>query len=243
MRNIRIEYRNVFRYKIIEMKMPECLDELTEEQFITAVKYYLGQLSDSQFISEFLSIPHKIIRRLHPYSIFKLTELADFIRHPDGKTARFLIQKPCQDAVAPLDGLRNMTFKQYMLCDTLFSAYSIHRNKVSLDELFNSLYFYNKENKSPADEPTKLAVYFNWLFIRNYLSSRFPFVFPENSDKDKEPKQEQKVVEWLPVFDAFVGDDIAHIYDYEKLLVMDVLRIMNTRIKKHQPEKFKNSKR
>ena len=243
MRKIRIEYRKLLGYQTIQRDMPLTLDELTETQFVAAVDYYCGKLDDARFICKFLDIPLKIARRMQPYLLYRLTELADFIRNPEGQTTRFFIQNPCPDALAPLDGLRNMTFKQYMLCDTHFSAYSVHWSKESLENLFLSLYFYDKDTPDTLPEETVLmAVFFNWNYIKNYLSARFPFVFPEQAVKDKEPQQPGKVVEWLPVFDAFVGDDVAHIYDYEKLLTMDVLRIMNNRIHKHQTEKL-NSKR
>lgn len=80
-----------------------------------------------------------------------------------------------------------------------------------------------------ADRSLLWCVYINWLFIKAWLSKAFPLLFPEGDDDDGKSARVQDA--WLKTFDAFVGNDIAHMDEYREMECMDAFRIMNTRIK------------
>ena len=76
-------------------------------------------------------------------------------------------------------------------------------------------------------------VFMNWMLIKQWLGNSYPHLFPK-SDVEKDAKGETikpKPVTWLPVFDSFVGDNVADMDAYKKMDCMDAFRLLNTRIK------------
>ena len=64
----------------------------------------------------------------------------------------------------------------------------------------------------------------------------YPFLFPseEESDEAEEGRRNPKPTDWLSIFDAFLGDDVAFIDRYKKMLALDAFRLMNRRIKNNK---------
>ena len=83
------------------------------------------------------------------------------------------------------------------------------------------------------DECMKQAIVMNYVLIRSWLCRAFPHLFPETEEDDK-PTNKPKVpkpTNWLQVFDAFVGDNIADMEKYQAMQATDAFRIMNRRIR------------
>ena len=81
----------------------------------------------------------------------------------------------------------------------------------------------------------KQAVVLNYVFIRSWLSKSFPHLFPEPEEDDhprpsNSPRQ-PKPVNWLAVFDTFVGDNVALMEHYKAMAATDAFRVMNRRIR------------
>lgn len=72
----------------------------------------------------------------------------------------------------------------------------------------------------------------NWVLVKEWLSSAYPALFPDNktSTNSRGDKIRNKPVDWLALFDAFVGDNIADMDAYKDLPALDAFRIMNRRI-------------
>lgn len=80
----------------------------------------------------------------------------------------------------------------------------------------------------------KQAVLMNYVLIRSWLCKSFPHLFPEPEDADERPSnspRQPKPVNWLSVFDSFVGDNVAQMEHYKAMAATDAFRVMNRRIR------------
>lgn len=90
------------------------------------------------------------------------------------------------------------------------------------------------------DRHVKYAVFLNYVFVKRWLSKAFPFLFP--LDDEPEPEENRKrptapSVNWLDIFDAFVGDDVAVMEKYQAMPVATAFRLLNKRIRDAQKQK------
>ena len=241
MRKVKIEYRKWLFWHSASLEVPEQFGEMSQAQMITIIRLYLGEINEEEFIASFFSMGKRLVRRLEHFHRYKLVELVDFTRKEDSICTEILIKEPDgkKHSSCPLNMLRNTTFKQFMLIDTLFSAYLASKSDDTLQQFIDAIYCYDSAESVNCDKATKMAVLFNWMFIKNMLSARFPLLFPEGSGEEKN----EGVVKWLDIFDNFVGDDVAHMYDYERMLAMDVMRIMNKRIKDYNSRKLRTARK
>lgn len=72
------------------------------------------------------------------------------------------------------------------------------------------------------------------MLIRSWLCKSFPHLFPEPEDADERPSnspRQPKPVNWLSVFDTFVGDNVAQMEHYKAMAATDAFRVMNRRIR------------
>ena len=80
----------------------------------------------------------------------------------------------------------------------------------------------------------KQAVLMNYVLIRSWLCKSFPHLFPGPEDADERPSnspRQPKPVNWLAVFDTFVGDNVAQMEHYKAMAATDAFRVMNRRIR------------
>lgn len=210
---------------------PQSMREMNAEQMRAVTSLYLQRLDAEGFVSRFFGIPKGIIRRMEPFHLYHIIQLVDFTRDESATMSGFVWPELKGIGTAPGENLRGMSFEQFMLVDTHYSAYAVYQKPESLNGMVTAIYAFDHPAVATRIEEMsiedKMTVFFNWTFIKRWLSQRFPLLFPEADNTKEEPQ----VVQWLPVFDSFVGNDVAHIYDYKRLEVMDVLRIMNKRIK------------
>ena len=89
----------------------------------------------------------------------------------------------------------------------------------------------------------KYAIFLNYVFVKRWLSKAFPFLFPLDDEREQkdEQKNEQKKpaapsVNWLDIFDAFVGDDVAVMEKYQAMPVATAFRLLNKRIRDAQKQ-------
>lgn len=85
-------------------------------------------------------------------------------------------------------------------------------------------------------EVTKQAVFLNFVLVKAWLSRAFPNVFPEIDEEEDAVRRNKrhktpKPVDWVGVFDALVGDNIADIEKYKAIQATDAFRIINRRIR------------
>lgn len=85
-------------------------------------------------------------------------------------------------------------------------------------------------------EIMKQAVFLNFILIRSWLSRAFPLVFPEPEEEEpgirrNKRQRKPKPVDWVSIFDALVGDNLADMEKYKAIPATDAFRIMNRRIR------------
>ena len=89
------------------------------------------------------------------------------------------------------------------------------------------------------DKHVKYAIFLNYVFVKRWLSKAFPFLFPlddEREQKDGQKKPAAPSVNWLDIFDAFVGDDVAVMEKYQAMPVATAFRLLNKRIRDAQKQ-------
>lgn len=85
------------------------------------------------------------------------------------------------------------------------------------------------------DEATKYAILLNFILIKKWLGAAYPHLFAESDEpiqpKNQKNKPTQKPVDWLEIFDNFVGDNIPEMEKYQAMAATDAFRLLNRRIK------------
>ena len=153
--------------------------------------------------------------------------------------AFFIEQLPGTSLMAPGDRLKGCTLQQFMTVDTFFSLYTISHEAAHLDSMVAALYKEelevfstaeriepNKQSKTSLvvlddhikqiqhlDNTVKYAAYLNFMLIKSWLARAYPLLFPEAEEEEditrKQRLKKPKPVDWLSVFDSFVGDNVA----------------------------------
>lgn len=99
-----------------------------------------------------------------------------------------------------------------------------------------------------ADRAVLFGIWLNWRMIQNWAARAYPLLFESDdadshaTEKDKAKARVRQLNVWLDTFDAFVGDDIAHMDSYRKMSALDAFRLMNRRIKIARLEQSKTRK-
>ncbi len=263
MRHIRIEYRRFWRDIQRSIDMPENWQEISPAQFTAVVNLWLGEISISEFLVNFLGIKRREASRLSDYQQWVIMHELDWIqdlRQPHN--AFFIETLPGTKLAAPGDRLRGCSLQQFMTADTYFSLYLSSKDISHLDMMIAALYkeelevYSTEEQVEPAmrdkvkllsldehlpvisqqPESVKTAIFLNFTLIKSWLAHAFPFVFPEAEEEEEDIKRKKRLkksvtVDWLSVFDSFVGDDIAQMEKYKAMDATDAFRIMNRRIR------------
>ena len=153
-----------------------------------------------------------------------------------------------------------------MHVDTAFNRYARDGKDASLDVFISMLYLKDNEyivlpaggknglfsrqkplmlqkrivKVAKIDRHVKYAIFLNYVFVKRWLSKAFPFLFPLNEDLESEKNNKKPAapsVNWLDIFDAFVGDDVAVMEKYQAMPVATAFRILNKRIRDAQKQK------
>lgn len=278
MKKVTLEYRRFWHTVKKTVLMPERWDELTAEQFVTAIRLWMGEVSEADFLRTVCGFSKAVMRRMDEYQRFALTREMMWVRNVRRPHNAFIIDRlPGTDLFAPGVKLKGCTLQQFMTFDSFFSrylAFSAQANIAVLSETaalykdeaniaINSFiatvyrregeYFSIREAQiavgntdgvrlvvmedhlkdvSPLPQAVKEAVTVNYILIRSWLSKAYPHLFPAGEDEETSntPKT-PRPVDWLKVFDAFVGDHIGDIEKYKAMQVTDAFRIMNRRIR------------
>ncbi len=139
---------------------------------------------------------------------------------------------------APGERLKGMCFEHFMHVDTAFNRYvrdgqgcltgHFRINALLKDNEYivlpsggkNGLFSRQKPlilqkrimKVAKMDRHVKYAIFLNYVFVKRWLSKAFPFLFPLDDERNRRrsgKKPTAPSVNWLDIFDAFVGDDVA----------------------------------
>ena len=234
MRELRITYRRFgIRHEIIR-RVPQKWEELTPAQFLLVSRLYLQEMDEPSFLKEFYSLPSEA-----------------------GSDSGLK---------APGERLKGMCFEHFMHVDTAFNRYVRDGKDASLDTFVSMLYLKDNEyivlpsggknglfsrqkplilqkrimKVAKMDRHVKYAIFLNYVFVKRWLSKAFPFLFPLDDEPEPEEKRKKPTapsVNWLDIFDAFVGDDVAVMEKYQAMPVATAFRILNKRIRDAQKQK------
>ena len=85
------------------------------------------------------------------------------------------------------------------------------------------------------DRHVKYAIFLNYVLSRGGFQKAFPFLFPlDDEPEEKRNSPAAPSVNWLDIFDAFVGDDVAVMEKYQAMPVATAFRLLNKRIRDAQ---------
>lgn len=262
MRELRITYRSFgIRHEVIRW-VPMKWEELTPSQFLLVSRLYLQEMDESSFLKEFYSLPSGV--GSDSYYNYKLSELIEFVSDCRVRMDRFILPDVA-GLKSPGERLKGMCFEHFMHVDTALNRYARDGKGASLDAFVSMLYLKSNEyivlpssgknglfsrqkplilqkriaEVAKIDRHVKYAIFLNYVFVKRWLSRSFPFLFPMNDDPEKEnPKKPvAPSVNWLDIFDAFVGDDVAVMEKYQTMPVTTAFRLLNKRIRDAQKQK------
>lgn len=241
----------VFRYKkwgvkrVIKRTIPSNYAEMTPAQFLATVRLTKGWIDEREFFIQFFDLSDKLLAKIDTFLLYRLTETLGFLKQIKASCSGFYCQELNGKLLAPQEKLRGMSFQQFMTVDTFFSWFLVTEKEQYMDRFIASLYLKSNEAFTDLDLDERLpavnqihmdlkySIVVNWVLIKSWLSSAYPFLFPEgeaapNSQGDK---VKSKPVNWLAIFDAWVGDNVPSIDAYRTLSCMDAIRLLNRKIK------------
>lgn len=248
-----------FRYKFMgidrsrKILVPGCWEELNDRQFSVCARIYTEDMTDADFVQQFMGIPASIMNRITPIELYNLTSLTEFATNPEGITNFFFLkQLPGTKLKSPGNRLSGVTVEHFALFDT---AYFDYKNDPITDNLYAfvaMLYIMPGEVITKIDFDKRLkyvkshvklsdchAVFLNYIFIHHWLAKAFPFLFevkekPETETKKKVVKTKavkQFRPDWNSIIDSFIGEDILNYDKYRQMPAIIVFKTINKRIK------------
>lgn len=260
MKDLRIEYYRWGIRRVLHLGIPERWTELSIPQMEFASQLHLCGVKEEELLDIMCGIKHGMISQLEPIQRYVILQNLEWCHTLDRPVDTFIIHRiPGTRLVSPGRKLRGCSLQQFMTIDTYFQQFTLHPNQERWLNLFvAAIYmrkdeiFYEENGKHPSGKiravdvgrniatiercslPIRFAVYINFLLIRVWLSKSYPFLFPPPEDAPTDTHHATKPTDWLAVFDAFIGDDVANMRTYQMMAATDAFRIMNRRIRNAQ---------
>lgn len=242
---IRFEWRNWLGWKrTMERSLPTSYREMTSKQFNALTQLAKNYISEEHFYMQYLGVSEKVLKRLDAFQLYKITERLRI----DDKMLGFFVVDKLGKLVAPGEKLSGMSFQQFITVDQYFGWYCYTEERAYLEMMLASLYieegkdFFTGSMKErmllirEMDDRELYPAIVNWMMVKNWLAHIYKEVFPSSpvmTNVTVNGKQKkQRPGNWLEVFDALVGDNIAFIDEYKRVECMDALRILNSKLKK-----------
>ena len=253
MKEVTIQYypfKRINYSRYITGHFPQDWNELSPGQLIAISCMLKDSIPDDKFLSIMSGIKLKTIRRLDQYQLYKIGELLQPFE--DIKPFHEFIIKTIEiDSIelhCPKPKLSNMSFGQFMFCDTYFYNYLEKPHIDQLNKFIASVYlpantaFTEFSTTKYLDDIAKLdyvlkeAVVINYTLIREWIETSYPLIFvkptPEQlelqkSSSGKKPHNNG----WIIIYENLMGDDIVNHDKYASIPLHNVLRFLTRRIK------------
>jgi hypothetical protein len=217
----------------IRTSHPDCWEELTPRQLITAACVFKETISDDHLIAAMLGLKKRVVRRLSAYQKFTLIGLLKFLE--TYKPYYEFIIPEISGFSRPLPRLKNETFGCFIFAETYFERYASTGEPEYLSRFIACFYRNAEFKESDIAERARLiakesavmqeAIFVNYFLIREWYTQEYPLVFKPAEDQSRKEKST-----WLDVYDAIVGDDIVKQEEYANLPISTVLRYLNKRM-------------
>ena len=248
MNKVCITYPFFWFNRRLEYKVPTSWGELTPLQFVAIVGTVNGAVPDIRFLSAITGIGRRLLSKMHPYNILKLSESISFVGNTGILHPEFIVRSlPGTNLVCPRPKLSNMQFAQFIFADAYYMEWVKSKNETALDN-FVATIFLNKGEKfdsekmadrsvlvSKTEIGTRQAIAFNWGLVVTWLQKAYPLIFvaPSTDGNTNIKTVANSQSSWLRLFDSLVGDDLINRDRYAELPVHSVFR--------HLTEKFKEN--
>ena len=254
MKHVKITYKK----KEYERDIATEWSELDGEGMKLAAQLWCGGLRSDCLISEYYKIPLNVVHVLGDYLTYCLLELTGWMQRLDDAVDDFKIELlPDTIYFAPGARLSGCTLEQFMVADTHFQRYAISQDADHLTLFIAALYHAKRQRDDDMgakvkvveglDETVRQAVFLTFILVRRWLSRSYPYLFPPQQEADDDDGEAQRTkrkkrpksqaTDWLAIFDAFMGDDVAFIERYKRMSALDAFRLMNRRIKQSRQHK------
>jgi hypothetical protein len=199
---------------------PSSWNELSSKQLLFVSRLFHGQLSMVDFklraLFDFISLPLKIKNRLHPEDTYFLCETLNFLFEEVSLTRNLLptIKTGLRTYVGPLDAMKNCTFGEFTMANSLLDSFTSTKDQKYLDEMVAVLYrpkkwfwfirknftdnqdprkkFVNRSLKkrcarmTPLNYHVKYSVFLFFSGVLNSLPDLYPFVYQQKGDSGGE---------------------------------------------------------
>jgi hypothetical protein len=139
----------------LDLKVPAIWNELTREQLIEIIRiqlsYKAGHLQNLMLLKTLLNIKWGIVHNFSMVQRLQLYPVLQFLNRI-GLTRQLIptLRIKKQTLYAPLERFRNLTFAEFIYCDTLFSFYVKHNKGQYLDKLIACLYRRQRKDYHPT---------------------------------------------------------------------------------------------
>src|ERR1035437_2069509 len=125
---------------------PSAWNELSRKQLLFVNRLFHGQLTMIDFrlraLFNFITITKKIKQRLHPEDAYFLCETLDFLFEEVSLTRNLLprLKSGLRTYIGPSDAMKNCTFGEFTMANSLLDSFSLTKEQKYLDELVAVLY-------------------------------------------------------------------------------------------------------
>lgn len=250
MKHVKITYK----HKVYERDIPTEWGELDTNGVLLAARLWSGGIERDTLIARFFGLPDDVVAALDNYLVYCLTQLTSWMQRLDDNVVVFFIDTlPDTTYRSPGPRLDGCTLEQFMIADSNFQRYATSADPDRLTAFIAALYHAPRRTDDDLDQKTaaiehlnedvRQAVFLNFILIRRWLSRSYPYLFPPSTDNDDDdtPKGKKRkkpqTTDWLAIFDAFMGDDVAFIDRYKRMNALDAFRLMNRRIRNSRQPK------
>lgn len=234
--------------------VPSGWEDMTDKCFLCLIE--LSEDGNMSNYARYFGLPQDALSKIDVYTIYCLGSLIPTL-NSDTSLSRFIIPEISSISskskfLSPAEELYGMTFQQFITVDTYYSWYQQTKNDEFLLYMAMCTYMKDGENFEEIDESLRLkewtsvpkiylkALLLNWMMIKNWLCKCYPQLFPKGAAEDKPANGKIKMFNaWSEIMDALVADDLTRLESYKRLACMDVLRILNRRIKEQHENRFK----
>lgn len=218
-------------------QVPEKWDEANANNLLSIAKYISQAINERIFITEFIGIPKKILKYISDFELWKMAQCVTLLEKRESLNKLLISSFHAGNSIfkSPKPLLKNVKFGDFILFDSYYMAYT-YGNQSALDKFISHLYQCDENDNdiiykmiSNIDDSLKYAIFINYGMIRQWLASRYTYVFQQSKTKKNSKKKKEN--NWLPVLDALMINDLANAEKYEKLPLHTVLRNLNLKIK------------
>ncbi len=229
---------------------PESYNELSEKQYLEVVKLYFLKKEDiasrdadrinllfamlggfdakRKQRKSIYNIINYIIKN-EPTLIDELLKLQGFISTDKTfNTWKIPFIKIDKKHNGPDDKFNSMKFGVFIKADTLASAYFGAKKPERILNMLVEVLF-NCDDASKLHDIPKFGILYNYLAIRNYLTEKYPAVFPKEKKKSKNITLGKQNNSWMTIRRQLAGS-VLELKNVDNLNLHEVLADLNQKI-------------